>query len=180
MNYNKELIDIIKNKKFKTFWHCLDFLLLSGYSPMEAFGVSLHEFGESKVFSDVAFIRTKFVHDIEVIMRTDYGNIIRDPFTGERHERPQIKYGVTVGLIDETNLHLSGLYKTYRKWYMEDKFITPQFEIEDTCEKIEIKELSSLILDYLFTISKSHFGVEVFKTPEIPTNDNLNRIKKGL
>ncbi len=147
---SKELIDIVKDKNFKTFWHCLDYLLMAGYKPIEAFGASIQEFGESRIFSDVAFIRVSFglehireMHSMGMAAlheRERLGLPIAQIFTNDYMDdlgntvsrvHPPISYTVTVGLIDDGNIHLAGLYSVYRKWYVEGKFSYPQTEIED-------------------------------------------------
>jgi hypothetical protein len=182
MNYNKDLIEIVKNKKFKTFWHCLDYLLLAGYPPIEAFGITIQEFGEGRVFTDVAYFRVRLGLDERSQERMFYGlgnddNVIIEAHSGNVVRiHPQIKYVVTLGLIDSGNVHLSGLYAVYRKWLMEEKFLTPQEEIEETCEKITIKGLSDFILDYLSKISESHFGAKIFEMPKL--NDEYKKLIK--
>src|ERR1035437_160120 len=112
MKYNKELIEIVKNQKFKTFWHCLDYLLLAGYKPIDAFGITMQEFGESKVFSDVAFIK------VQLGLEERHQNIAHIDINGDHIDyrngnvvriHPEINFLVRVGLIDSSNIHLSGL-----------------------------------------------------------------------
>lgn len=151
MKYDKGLIDEIKKRNFKTFWHCLDFLLLAGYSPIDAFGVSLLEFGESRIYSDVAFIRAHY--------------------TGKKVNGSP--YVITVGLMDENNSHLAGLYNIYRKWRGNlDSISLPNKDIEDieaSCEVIKVSGLSLLILKHLSDLSGTHFGFVAF---ELPPNDD--------
>lgn len=149
MKYSDEINKIVANKKFKTFWHCLDFLTLAGYPLMEAFGISLKEFGEDKIFENVAFIKVirikGVIHSIEEIRQAPFG-----------------KYLVTIGIIDETNHHLAGIYKTYRDWLIEDTDMVYN-DIEDTCEIISIGRLNGFLLDFLLHASKSQYGYEAFK-----------------
>jgi hypothetical protein len=157
MKYDKELIEIVKKKEFKTFWHCLDFLLMAGYNPMDAFGVSMKEFGESKIYSNVAFIRIEQVH-----------HEVR--FTGQNRPRAPKQTLLIVGLIDDSNIHLSGLYGTYREWLTKGVFFSspPETaELEDTCEIIKVSELTPFIINYLRSVSKLHFGYEAFGIPEV-------------
>lgn len=188
MDYNKELIEIVKNKKFKTFWHCLDYLLLAGYTPIEAFGITIQEFGESRVFTDVAYFRVRLgleetnseglLYGLPSYRITETGDITINAQDGSNVRRihPPIKYVVSLGLIDTGNVHLSGLYAVYRKWLMEEKFLTPQDEIENTCEQIKIKGLSDFILDYLSKISETHFGTKIFEVPKL--NDEYKKLVK--
>jgi hypothetical protein len=145
MKYDEELIKIVKNKKFKSFWHCLDFLIMAGYPTMDAFGISLQEFGESKVYSDVAFIRIE-----------ESRKLIGDRFSYSEKAR-----NIKIGIIDDTNIHLAGLYSTYRTWISERKQIGYS-DIEATCETFEIPELNQFLMDYLKKVSKLHYGFEAF------------------
>ena len=185
MNHNKELVDIVKNKNFKTFWHCLDYLLLAGYTPIEAFGVSIQEFGEARVFTDVAYFRVRLGLDERSQERMLYGLAPDNDLTVNAHNgnniiriHPPVNYVVSLGLIDDGNVHLSGLYTVYRKWLMEEKFLTPQEEIESTCEEIKIKGLSDFILDYLSKISESHFGMKIFEIPKLKDEYKKLNIKR--
>lgn len=149
MKYSEELNKIVKEENFKTFWHCLEFLINAGYPLMEAFGVSLHEFGESNIFSNVAFIR---VH------RGRYGVVQLQNV----YERPVGKYTITLGMIDESNIHLSGLYATYRKWIVDDVHMR-YVDVEETCETINVEQLNNFLLDYLLHVGNLHYGFEPFK-----------------
>lgn len=145
---DEKLTEIIKKKNFKNFWDCLDYLIIAGYSTLEAFGITLQEFGEPRIYSDVAFVRINLDEKIILI-----GN------------KPSRACMLTVGLIDESNINLSGLYTTYRKWMCEGKVFNQYLEIEDTCKKIMIRGLSPFLIDYLYDVSKSHFGCEIFNIP---------------
>ena len=133
MIYNKELIDIIKRKNFKNFWNCLDYLLIAGYSKMDAFGITMKEFGSDKMFTGVAFI--KYNKD------KNYNSLI-NPYGKSKNE-------LIIGLIDETNIHLSGIYELYMKQLTENNNINNN-EIENTCEIINILDLNYLIIEYFF------------------------------
>lgn len=156
MKYEKELVDIVKKKEFKTFWQCLDFLLMAGYTPIDAFGISLQEFGESRIFSSVAFAR------LEPRISMNFASSLY-----QEYQPPTL----LIGLIDDSNVHLSGLYATYRKWIFEGRFsFNP--EIEATCERVSINEMTPFIYDYLLTTSTLHFGFEIFK-PKQSMSDAL-------
>jgi len=148
MNKNDELKKLVKSKGFKTFWHCLDYLVIAGYPIMDAFGISLQEFGEDRIFSDIAFIRWN------IIPIVDYG------FDGSIDQTITNKF--TIGLIDENNIHLSGLYEVYRKWLYEGKFEASR-EIEETCEVLMVQALTPFLIDYLNTIGKKHYGTDSFE-----------------
>lgn len=152
----KKLSELIKNKNFKTFWHSLDYLIMAGYSPMKAFDVSLKVFGESRIYSDVAFIR--YQSDIE---RQDY-NVIN-------MNRISV---ITVGLFDDENIHLSSLFRLYQMQIISSNMLNKYDEIEETCEKITIKKLPNLIINYLSELSEKHFGFECFKFAPVKTLTN--------
>jgi len=149
MKYSEEIVKIVKEQNFKSFWHCLDFLIMAGYPLMEAFGIALHEFGESKIFSDVAFIRVQRGRNGIVQLQNVY-------------ERPVGKYSVSVGMIDESNIHLAGLYGTYRKWMIDDVHMR-YTDVEETCEIINVEQINNFLLDYLLHTGKLHYGFEPFK-----------------
>jgi hypothetical protein len=147
MKYDKNLLKIIEDKKFKTFWHCLDYLLMAGYSAIEAFGITLKHFGEGKIFSSVAFIRMeKWMNHIML---------------GAGHNDTQVRRPfLIIGLIDDTNIHLDGLYSVYRSMINDNISSSP--EIEETCEVIKSSELTPVIINYLSNQSERHFGIKSF------------------
>ena len=161
MKNNSELINIVKDKKFKTFWNCLDYLMVAGFSPMDSFGVSLLEFGEEKIFSCVAFIRS--VQQANIV-----GYSTREV---ESLSRP--KNYLMIGLINDNNIHLSGMFGVYRKWLYEGKFESSP-EIESNCDIIKIYELDEFLLDYILTVSEKHFGFKAFTIKTYTTHTNLS------
>lgn len=163
MTYDEELLKILTKKSFKTFWHCLDYLILAGYTPMDAFGVTMKHFGEDKIFESVAIARYEepagLRHDVIDI---NGQRMVIDPVSNlPVHAKHLSK--LTIALVDETNQHLSGLYGTYRKWFNEGRFKKPQYEIESTCEIIQIRDLGVFILDYLNDVSLRLFGYKMIK-----------------
>jgi hypothetical protein len=157
MKYNKDLIEIVRKKEFQTFWHCLDYLLLAGYPSLDAFGISLKEFGETKIYSNVAFIRFELLRHSVM-------------FTGQNTIREPKKATLVIGLIDDSNIHLSGLYGTYRELLVKEPSLISHVdseELESTCEIIRITDLTPFIINYLRIISKTHFGFEVFEFPQL-------------
>lgn len=153
MKYDKEIIDIVKKKEFKTFWHCFDYLNLAGYSTMDAFGISILEFGEDRIYSNVAFGNLRVSDEIRNVNPVTYNFDRSESFTVLR-----------MGLIGDNNIHLSGLYGVYRKWNDTSSMShTYDNEIENTCEIVQIKNISPIIIDYLHELSIKHFGSELFK-----------------
>jgi len=152
MKYSDELIEAVKKQNFKTFWHCLDYLIMAGYTPIDAFGISLKEFGETRIFSDVAFIRREKYFKSLIFD----GNLRLEKET------------FMVGTIDETNIHLSGLYKHYRSFLSKGDDQVPQPEIENTCDIIKIPFLGIFIIDYLIDIGEKHFGYKIIDIKQDP------------
>lgn len=158
MTYSKELVEIVKRQKFKSFWHCLDYLIMAGYSPIDAFGISIKEFGEARIFSDIAFIR--------------YDNIYT-PLMFDGVVRLQ-RDKLNIGIVDDTNIHLSGLYKHYRSFLAKGENQEPQPEIENTCEIIKIPFLGIFILDYLIEQGEKHFGYKIIDVLKVKDDVNTN------
>jgi hypothetical protein len=146
MKHSEEIIKIVKDKSFKTFWHCFDYLVVAGYPVMEAFSISMQEFEESNVFIHVAFIKNQYRN----------AGIALNPYATERDGQY-----LRIGIINENNIHLAGLYKTYRDWLAKDSNMFT--DIEETCEIIEIDSLNDFLLTYLLDLSKRHYGFEAFK-----------------
>jgi hypothetical protein len=164
-NHDIELIEILKNKEFKTFWHCLEYLSFAGYESLEAFSYSMKIFGESRIYTDVAFIKLGNNEPSEP-METLIG--------GLNVSRTNKRY-LYVGLIDETNIHLSGMYDFYRKSSNNGSMVVGAIEIEDTCEIIKF-DLPRFIIDYLHNLSRTHFGFAGFSL-ELNNNDILTAFR---
>lgn len=172
MKYDNNLLKIIEGKHFKTFWHCLDYLLIAGYSPIDAFGVTIKQFGEAKIFSSVAFIRMERNNQFFI---QDYDHPYHTP------KRPSL----IIGILDDTNIHLDGLYDLYRKMLHNNKGNIIESDIEQTCEIIKTSQLTPFIIHYLLGVSEKHFGVESFVIPfdSGPTSEQQpspNPIGRGI
>ena len=159
MKYDEKLIGIIRSKNFKTIWHCIDYLLLADYNILEAFDISMKEYGGQKLFSRVAFVRCEKATVISSITYTPVNN-----------------YLVTVGLIDDTNIHLYGLYKIYRKWLNEVRPNKTNFktniidsDIEKTCEIIKVPNVTPLILEFLEDEYLDQFRHKIYVEKPIAT-----------
>ncbi len=156
MVYNQQLIDIIKKKQFKNFWVCLEYLLIAGYSKMDAFGITMKEFGSDNMFTNVAFIK--------------YNN--NSVSSSLSYPRTEIKNELIIGLIDETNIHLSGIYEIYMNKISIKNSIKIK-EIEDTCEIISLSNLNYLIIEYIFNIASEHFKLNLSEQLKIKIVDIL-------
>lgn len=146
MKYDEKIIEIVKNKKFKTFWHCLDYLLIAGYNLIDAYGISVKEF-DGDLFSKVAFAYT------------------REERTGNPFFTTTTELNLVIALIDDTNIHLNGLYTEYRKWLQQGKIgLYP--DLENTCEILILRDITPFVLQHINTISEKHFGHELFDLPD--------------
>lgn len=162
MKYDSKLIDIVRDRKFKTIWHCMNYLQLAEYSIFDSFDLSMKEYGGEKIFSRIAFVRgevTNIIHPYNLF--------------------PINTYTITVGLIDDTNIHLHGMYKIYRKWLGDGKSTNSNsetniidVELENSCEKIVIKNITPLILDFLNNESLGQFGHKIYIEKQHSVNHN--------
>ena len=103
-------------------------------------------------------------------------NLIPTPLEVIRNPAPLL----IVGLIDDSNIHLDGLYGIYRK--MLNKGLIGKndnsAEIECTCELIKTNQLTTFILEYLIDVTVKHFGTKSFEIPEPKFNHyGLERIQ---
>lgn len=143
---NKELSKILIRKNFKNFWNCLEYLIIAGYPLMEAFSNSIKQFGSSNIFNRVAFIRIEEPqHNLLTLRATPRKCIAK------------------IGIIGDDNIHLDGMYSTYRKMLIYKPYLHYDTDIEATCEIITIEALSELMLDYLSDTSLQHFGYDALK-----------------
>lgn len=161
MKYSDKLVEILKEKDFKSFWHCIDYLLSAGYNPLDVFGITLQYFTEAEMFTKVAFI---YIHKkLQYISRPEYefaeGIGLRHTDIGMSMNKPSDVYRLRIGLLDDTNIHLSGFYELYRNTLYdtpsEDSIIK---EIEKTAEVIELVDVSELICNYINQAHTKHFG----------------------
>ena len=215
MEYSKELEELIKEKEFKTFWHCFEFLNFAGYNSFDSFGISLREFGDNNVFANVAFIDKKidvtlkdvkpyyaplehrpfeFKRDTFVEDGSVYSiitNSANAPFTpafvgpdliNERGENINLSFNyelniqLNVSLMNETNIHLSGLYNVYREKRINMVMGGNSSKLETCCEKIEVSDLSGLLFETLGDIAKRHYGYDMLgnETKGVRYKDTLD------
>jgi len=183
MNNNNKLAELISSKNFSNFWECLEYLKLVGYSDLESFGVSLNEFGNDGVFKNVAFLR--YTTNGENLRQTNRPSetifMGVDPYMLDGVGHTTIGYTSTpnliVGLIDDDNINLDGLYTIYRKWLVDGKFKSPQNEIESSCKTIIIGGFTPFTIEVLRSNSVLHFGYDILGNHKIPptTLQNTNR-----
>ena len=136
-----ELKNIIQEKGFKNFWEVYDYLMLSGYSELDGFGICLELFNENKIWEDVAFIRI-------------------NPSKNKVHEE------IIIGVINENTEHLRKLFRFYlHACSNEIKVFNIVQEIKDfemLCDEIYTFKMPSILLEYLKHTSKLHYGFNVF------------------
>jgi hypothetical protein len=183
MKYAKELLELVEQKEYKTFWHCVASLVRAGYSELDSFGVALHKFGENNIFKDVAFIRNEMSSEVynqnDIIMTQGIHDALRLQLNMDRgHEMStrQLLTSLNVWIIDDTNIHLSGLYKIYREAWYNEKITEPDSSIEGTCEKITINKLSPFMLWFLDSKAFEHFGLKQM----LVVNSSKTKLQKYL
>lgn len=180
MKYTPELIKILDNKDFKSFFECLDFLLIAGYGIIDSFGICLERFGESKIWDKVAFIRFKKTTRINII--------IIDVLTGRPIQEETMKEIIFIGIMDETTIHLQGLYDVYRKALLNNGSLISSVysDIEATCKVLSFKNLPEIINDYLNVTFEKHFGYSFKSNWEEPNTvddseqTRMDRLRREL
>tara|TARA_B100000963_G_C22517872_1_gene621568 strand:+ start:100 stop:636 length:537 start_codon:yes stop_codon:yes gene_type:complete len=151
---DKELKKIIEDKNFKNFWETYDYLLLSGYSELEGFGICLEIFNENKIWDDVAFVSYEFNSENQY------------PWDNNSTDKHQI----TIGLINKDTEHLRKLFRFYMESCVNDVMI---FDIvkevkdfENLCNEKYNFKLPKIILEYLKHTSEKHYGFDVFNNKQ--------------
>jgi hypothetical protein len=167
---DKELKKIIKEKCFKNFWQTYDYLLLTGYSEIEGFGICLEIYGENKIWDDVAFVRgekTK-LSNIYSYNSTDGEQrymIGSDPYDSQSG---QVDFydEITVGVINKNTEHLRKLFRFYAESCANDVMIFDVVknvkDFENLCDEKYTYKLPKIILEYLIHTSKLHYGFNIF------------------
>jgi hypothetical protein len=170
-----ELNEIIEAKNITCFWQLLDYLILCGYKKMDSLGICLKYFTEYNIWKDVAY--GKFIHkermEYNLTMGVDpafENNYHRDNggrIVGVVHRSPQVVIDtiLEIGMIDENNKHLIGLFDFYKKSIVEGKLEFNQDsikEIEDNCKiKYRIPVTGDFITQYFKETSIKHFGYDI-------------------
>ena len=150
MKNEVELLEQIRKKNFKSPWHLLDYLILAGYSIIDSYSLMLKEYPESTIYNNVAFSRyTSNNHSIDYLTglnTTPRSNVL------------------IIGIIDDNNVHLSGLYDVYRKFIFESSPNGGHLpDIESTCEIIRINGITPFILEHLRYVTKKYYGYEFYQ-----------------
>jgi len=139
-----ELIEIIRIKEFNNVWSTLQYLIDIGCSEKEILWILPKFFTESDYFNRVAYARI-----LGMVKHQDNHNGIED-----------VEWVMFVGMIDETNYKLMGMFNSYKLAASENKiYNNEQNDLDGFCqEKYEFKNLSDKILDYFRDVAIKYYG----------------------
>ena len=183
---DNELREILEEKEFNNFWEAYDYLLLTGYSEIDGFGICLEIFGENKIWDDVAFVRgepTKLSNTY--IYNTNTTNTVNqyilgvDTYNDNETQNLHEKYEIVVGVINKDTEHLRKLFRFYLESCSNDIVIFDTTrdveEFESLCSERYTFKLPKLIIEYLTHTSKLHYGFDVFNNKQ---NKRLSEVCK--
>ena len=174
---DNELKKILEEKEFNNFWEAYDYLLLTGYSEIDGFGICLEIFGENKIWDDVAFVRgepTKLSNTY--IYNTDTTNTVNqyilgvDTYNDNERQTLHEKSEIVVGVINKDTEHLRKIFRFYLESCSNDVVIFDTTrdveEFEALCNERYTFKLPKLIIEYLAHTSKLHYGFDVFNNKQ--------------
>ena len=174
---DNELKKILEEKEFNNFWEAYDYLLLTGYSEIDGFGICLEVFGENKIWDDVAFVRgepTKLSNTY--IYNTDTTNTVNqyilgvDTYNDNERQTLHEKSEIVVGVINKDTEHLRKIFRFYLESCSNDVVIFDTTrdveEFEALCNERYTFKLPKLIIEYLAHTSKLHYGFDVFNNKQ--------------
>lgn len=183
---DNELKEILEEKEFNNFWEAYDYLLLTGYSEIDGFGICLEIFGENKIWDDVAFVRgepTKLSNTY--IYNTNTTNTVNqyilgvDTYNDNETQNLHEKYEIVVGVINKDTEHLRKIFRFYLESCSNDVVIFDTTrdveEFEALCNERYTFKLPKLIIEYLTHTSKLHYGFDVFNNKQ---NKRLSEVCK--
>lgn len=183
---DEELRGIIENKNFKNFWEAYDYLLLSGYSELEGFGICLETFGENKIWDDVAFVRgepTKLSNTY--IYNTNTNDTVNqyilgvDTYNDNETQKLHEKSEIVLGVINKDTEHLRKIFRFYLESCSNDVVIFDTTrdveEFEALCNERYTFKLPKLIIEYLAHTSKLHYGFNIFNNKQSKKLDEVSR-----
>ena len=141
---DNEIVGFLKKKDFRNAWQMLEYLLDAGYDEDEATDLISEFFTETDYFRDVAYGRI-----IGIVKKESPDSVIDD-----------VEMVLFIGLIDNTNQGLRGMFDRYKKAIFEGKVDNSvQRDMEDLCnEKYVFRNLDDATLDYLRNIAIKHYG----------------------
>ena len=168
MNYSKEA-EVIKGEGFKTFWECLNFLLIAGYTNMDAFAISLLLFDEIRMWDDFGFLRIEgYVEESEVHVVGNNEVVNIDGLVlprGSRRIKHENKIRVFIGVLDDNTRQTAKLFDIYREALSSGKnYIEDGIEIENRIKVITFANLTELYIRFIGELSKKHFGYDIAET----------------
>ena len=174
---DNELKEILEEKEFNNFWEAYDYLLLTGYSEIDGFGICLEVFGENKIWDDVAFVRgepTKLSNTY--IYNTDTTNTVNqyilgvDTYNDNERQTLHEKSEIVVGVINKNTEHLRKIFRFYLESCSNDIVIFDTTrdveEFEALCNERYTIKLPKLLIEYLAHTSKLHYGFDVFNNKQ--------------
>ena len=176
MVYTEELKEILKKQEFKNFWQLLDYLLLAGYKPIDAFGISLKEFSDKEIWEHVAFARLVEWDKSEIMCGVDpccisgsTTTILRLWAPVDRNNTqplPISRLILNIGVLNDETNHLSLLFDTYKKYLLDNNTLLPIInELEELCNIYKIKDIPLIILQYLTDSSIRYYGYDIMVRP---------------
>ena len=141
---DSDLLEIIKLKKFKNVWAMLQYLIDIGCEEEEIMDTIPNFYRELDLFKDVAYAR------VLGVVKTE------DPYSAI----DEVEWVMFVGMIDESNYKLRGMFEAYKIGVMEDKVTNDvQRDMEEFCnEKYEFRNLSDKTIDYFRNVAIKHYG----------------------
>ena len=142
---DNELLEIIKLKRFNNTWATLQYLNDIGCSDEEILDILSKLYVELDYFKDVAYGR---VLGLVISESEDFTQV------------SEVQWVLFIGMINESNRKLRGVFDTYKRGVFEGKFgKASEKDIENLCEeKYEFRNLSDETIDYLRNIAIKHYG----------------------
>lgn len=139
-----ELVEIIRIKDFNNVWSMLQYLIDIGCSDREIMWIIPKFFNEPDYFKEVAYARV-----LGMVKAEDLYSAI-----------DEVEWVMFVGMIDEKNYKLRGMFEAYRIGVMEDKVTNDiQKDMEEFCnEKYEFRNLSDKTIDYFRDVAIKYYG----------------------
>lgn len=165
-----ELKEILAKQNFTNFWIMFEYLAMNGYDSIDCLGISLSYFGEDAVWGNVAFVKIfNFVkrHSGDYMLfaeREAYfnGELVKWTETSGLKE-PTIFASLEISIIDESNLHLRGLYEYANKQrdLENNKNITVDTLANTVETRVRVNEIDKFLFDYLIYLSKKQLGYNI-------------------
>tara|TARA_Y100001937_G_C7132124_1_gene338123 strand:+ start:3453 stop:3917 length:465 start_codon:yes stop_codon:yes gene_type:complete len=148
---DKELLNIIKEKRFGNVWVLLQYLIDIGLDEDVCLEVISNFFTEGDYFKDVAYARKVMAIETNITNPLLGQSLIEDT-----------KWILYIGLLDKSEYKLKRVFDIYKRG-LNEKNITPHIarRIEGLCKSenmYEFKNLTTKTIDYLKNIAIKHYG----------------------